>query len=122
MTLTAVGNSRVNGDLPGGIDAHACVFVRAKAARLDVAFDAQTDIASLRPRRLLLPPKTIPVDRFQQTFEGFRIIAAVEHHRVPIAIENAGLVRHLGWGNEVLAPEFDRIDADLLCGAIHDPI
>ena len=86
---------------------------RSQAADLQVGGEADPEVLAVLPRLRLLSPEGRVVDQGQGFVERDGVVA-----RVVGQPEEIG-VRLLGSRNKVLAPDLDRVEADLTCHQVH---
>src|SRR5436309_1653394 len=78
-------------DLAGRVDADNCAFERPYPGPLDIAADAEPEMAALGPRLGLPPAECLdPAHCGERLVESAGVIAAVVDDRLAVAIDHAG--------------------------------
>ena len=110
-------------DLAGRIDAHGGALERADAGALDVAAEAETEIATLRARLVLpRPERRDAADAVERLLQGLWIVAAVVDDGLAVAIGNAETIRHLLVRDHVAQPHIGRIESEFAGDEVHCPL
>ena len=99
-------------DLARRVDPDKGALERADAGALDIAADAEAEIAALAARLALAPPERLDAaDRIERLLQGAGVIAAVVDDRLAVAIGDADPIRHLVGADHVAPPHLRRLQA-----------
>ena len=119
--LALWGGARVDGHLPGRVDAHARALERARARGLVVDADAQPDQAALGPGGLLLLGERGVIHHREGLVQRGREVAAVEDDRGLHRCQS-GVEGHLLRPDEVATAQVGAVDAQLPRGDVDQPL
>ena len=107
MSLAVAAGTGEHRDLAGALHAYGAAFKAGAAARLHKGRDAHADQLAARPRRIALSDELIVVGETQRFRERLLVVARVVFNA------HARSVRELLGPNEVFAPNFQTVQAEL---------
>src|SRR5271165_119680 len=110
-------------DLAGGIDAHGRTFERPYPGPLDIAADAESEIAALSARlALTLAERRDAADGIERFLQSARVISAVVDDRLAVAIEDARAIGHLLGADHVAPAHLRRLQSQTPGHEVDNPL
>ena len=122
VSLAARARSRQHDDLARRIDAHRPAFVWAERRLLDVAGDADAEIATLGSRSSLLLSERVVADQRESAAERKRVVAGVVDDLTGEDIPDTEVERQLLGHQHVAPPNLGWVEAALASDHVHHPV
>ena len=113
VALPVRGEAGGDEDLAARLDADARAFIRPDARALDVAGDAEAEMAAVGARGGLARAEVAVADHGQRHVEAGRVVAAVVAGRPAVLEGEAHVPRELVGLDQVAAADLDRLDPQL---------
>ena len=122
MPLPLGGQPGGHLDLAGRLDQHVAALVRTDAGALDVARQADADLAPLGPGRRPERLEGVPADELLQLLHRRREVAGVVDQRTPVLERQAEVVGHLVGLDEVRLAHGNTIEPQFTRYRIQSPL